>query len=702
MNKTSSILFQVTSLFIVSIVLAIVIVLSQNLLLRDQTQQTLAKEIFSAESVLFDKTRDSIYQRMEYYAFDSDPGRPSIWKLRGRRSPIAAIQSKNPRRIEIAIEPQFERLQENGTLDTLIIFDKDGIVLESFVGQTTEAAYNPEIVVNKLVKKDLGNSLSKGFVSTDRDIHQFVVFPIYSNATVLAYVYYGLSIQTLVDIFEQDSGSVIHLPDRVEEGINLLSSNLDQLEDLALQNGESTVTKIGDDYLAISRRSFELATGTSSVVFAKDVNKVIAESQKYLFQAILGATLFLGLAGIVLFFLLRKRLLPLREAIDVLKSLASGDLSAQIEKTREDEVGKISEAIDSFRTSIVAFNNLQGEANKRKIAQQEEVLVQTQALADLLPIERRESMTNTISELEQEIVKSRSIEARQSFEVDEDGVTNLFAKSFSSLSKELESQYSALDELVKERTKELEVARDQANAASETKSKFLANMSHELRTPLNAIIGYSEMLNEEAIDEGIDWIEEDLKKIKDSATHQLQLINDILDHSKIEAGKLELYLSDFEVLETLNFMKSISQPAAEKNSNVINCEFDENLGQMHSDETRLRQSLLNFLSNACKFTQNGVVTFSVKAIEVEGVASIEFMVGDNGIGMTPEQLDKVFEEFTQAEDSTAAKFGGTGLGLPITKRLVEMMGGEIEVASQPGEGSQFYIRLPRTISGQTV
>ena len=700
MNKTSSILFQVTSLFIVSIVLAIVIVLSQNLLLRDQTQQTLAKEIFSAESVLFDKTRDSIYQRMEYYAFDSDPGRPSIWKLRGRRSPIAAIQSRNPRRIEIAIEPQFKRLQENGTLDTLVIFDKDGIVLKSFVGQTTEAAYNPEIVVNKLVKKDLGNSLSKGFVSTDRDIHQFVVFPIYSNATVLAYVYYGLSIQTLVDIFEQDSGSVIHLPDRVEEGINLLSSNLDQLEDLALQNGESTVTKIGDDYLAISRRSFELATGTSSVVFAKDVNKVIAESQKYLFQAILGATLFLGLAGIVLFFLLRKRLLPLREAIDVLKSLASGDLSAQIEKTREDEVGKISEAIDSFRTSIVAFNNLQGEANKRKIAQQEEVLVQTQALADLLPIERRESMTNTISELEQEIVKSRSIEARQSFEVDEDGVTNLFAKSFSSLSKELESQYSALDELVKERTKELEVARDQANAASETKSKFLANMSHELRTPLNAIIGYSEMLNEEAIDEGIDWIEEDLKKIKDSATHQLQLINDILDHSKIEAGKLELYLSDFEVLETLNFMKSISQPAAEKNSNVINCEFDENLGQMHSDETRLRQSLLNFLSNACKFTQNGVVTFSVKAIEVEGVASIEFMVGDNGIGMTPEQLDKVFEEFTQAEDSTAAKFGGTGLGLPITKRLVEMMGGEIEVASQPGEGSQFFIRLPRTIAAK--
>jgi signal transduction histidine kinase len=698
MNRISSILFQVTALFVVSIVLALVIVFYQNFLLRDQTQQTLAKEIFAAESVLFDKTRDSIYQRMEYYAFDSDPGRPSIWKLRGRRSPIAAVQSRNPRRIEIAIEPQFKRLQENGTLDTLIIFEKEGQILKSFEKLTKEPTNNPKIVVDKLTQKELGKSLSKGFIATDQDIHQFTVFPIYSNATVLAYVYYGLSIQTLVDIFEQDSGSVIHLPDRAVGQPNSISSNTQKLIELQLEPGDSLVTQIGEDYFAISRRSFELASGMSSIVFAKDVNNVISESQKYLLQGILSASAFLGLAGIVLFFLLRKRLLPLRESIDVLKSLASGDLSAQVEKTREDEVGKISEAIDSLRSSIIAFNELQMEANKRKIAQQEEVLVQTQALTDLLPVERRESMRKTITELEQEIVRSRSIEARQSFEVDEDGVTNLFVKSFSSLSKELESQYSALDELVRERTKELEVARDQANTASETKSKFLANMSHELRTPLNAIIGYSEMLNEEAIDEGIDWIEEDLKKIKDSATHQLQLINDILDHSKIEAGKLELYLSDFEILETLTFMKSISQPAAEKNSNVINCEFDEDLGQMHSDETRLRQSLLNFLSNACKFTQNGIVTFSAKAMDIDGVPSIEFMVGDNGIGMTPEQLDKVFEEFTQAEDSTAAKYGGTGLGLPITKRLVEMMGGEIDVTSQPGEGSQFFIRLPRTVT----
>ena len=676
----------------VSIILAIVIVLSENVLLREQTEQTLSKEIFAAESVLFDKTQDSLYQRMEYYAFDSDPGRPSTWKLRGRRSPISAIQSGNARRIEIAIEPQYERLRDNGTLDTLVIFNKEGQILKDFREEKSAESFDTEDVTKRLSKTNLGKTLAKGFVRSDQEIQQFIVFPIYSNATVLAYVYYGLSLKRLVGIFEQDSGSSIYFPGFTKGSNRLIDEKLKQLD---LELGESTVAELGDSSFAISRRSLTLLDESSSIVFLKDITEVISESQKYLIQAILGATAFLVLAGLILFYLLRKRLLPLREAIEILKSLASGDLSGGIVKVRDDEVGKIAEAIDSFKENVVAFNQMQTEANKRKISQQEEILQQTQSLAALLPAERRASMQITITELEQEIAKTQLSENRQGFEVEEDGVTNLFAKSFSSLSKELESQYSALDGLVRERTKELEVARDKANAASETKSKFLANMSHELRTPLNAIIGYSEMLNEEAVEEDIDWVQDDLKKIKDSATHQLQLINDILDHSKIEAGKLELYVSEFEVDEALSFLKNISKPLAEKNSNRIEYDFDENLGIMHSDETRLRQALLNFLSNACKFTEKGTVTFSATSRLVNEVDFLEFVVSDTGIGMTQEQVDKIFEEFTQAEDSTSAKFGGTGLGLSITKRLVEMMGGTIEVASEVGEGSKFSVSVPR-------
>ena len=698
MRKSTSILFQVTALFILSTIVAIVIVLSANLLLQDQTQQTLAKEIYAADSVLFDKTSDNLFERMEYYAFDSDPGKPSIWKLRGRRSPIAAIQSENERRIEIAIEPQFKRLQENGTLDTLIVFDREGKVLGSFRDNNLEGWEKTSSLVDKLERSNLTKDLMRGFHLSETEIQQFVVFPIYANATVLAYVYYGLSIQTLIDIFQKDSGSAIYLSAFASSSSNAISGHEKDLVNLGLSTGESEVARLGASYFAVSRRDLDLIDGTTSLFFAKDVDQGVSESQSYLFRAIAGASAFLMLSGTILFFLLRLRLLPLRKAIEVLNALALGDLTARVNKNREDEVGKISEAIDSFRSSILAFNSLRAEANKRKVAQQEEVLLQTQSLAKLLPAERRESMEDTISDLENEIIRSRSVEELPSLEVDEDEVIRLFAKSFSSLSKELELQYSVLDDQVKERTKELEIARDQANAANETKSKFLANMTHELRTPLNAIIGYSEMLDEDADAEGIDWIQEDLKKIRDAAVHQLRLVNEILDHSKIEAGKLDLVSTDFDLLECMEFVKSVSQPLAEKNSNIIEYKFEDNLGLMVCDETRLRQSLLNFLSNACKFTENGVVTFTVRSKDEGNGAYVEFLVEDTGIGMTQEQVDKVFEEFVQAEDSTAARFGGTGLGLSITKRLVEMMGGTVAVQSVPGEGSSFSITLPRFAS----
>ena len=238
---------------------------------------------------------------------------------------------------------------------------------------------------------------------------------------------------------------------------------------------------------------------------------------------------------------------------------------------------------------------------------------------------------------------------------------------------------------------ELATARDAADEANRTKSSFLANMSHELRTPLNAIIGYSEILQEDAADKDDKESIDDLQKIESAGRHLLGLINNILDLSKIEAGKMDVFIEPVDIQALIKEVLSIVKPLADKSGNVIEVICPADIGSFRSDQTKIKQCLLNLMSNANKFMNKGTLTVTVAR---EDDARVCFRVSDTGVGMTPEQLGRLFQAFSQADASTTKRFGGTGLGLAITKHFCTMLGGDVTVESTPGTGSTFIIRLP--------
>jgi signal transduction histidine kinase len=241
----------------------------------------------------------------------------------------------------------------------------------------------------------------------------------------------------------------------------------------------------------------------------------------------------------------------------------------------------------------------------------------------------------------------------------------------------------------------LRATQQRAEAATRAKSEFLASMSHELRTPLNAIILYSELLQEEAEDRGADASIPDLQRIQSAGRHLLDQINGILDLSKIEAGKMALSIETFRVRAVLDDVLDTVVPLAQKNGNVLTVTCDERLGTMTADPMKTRQILMNLLSNACKFTRNGAITVHAVRHDRDGGGAVEFVVTDTGAGMTPEQTERVFEAFTQADPTTARKYGGTGLGLALVSRFCRLMGGSVSVVSQPGQGSTFTVCLPQ-------
>jgi signal transduction histidine kinase/CheY-like chemotaxis protein len=236
-------------------------------------------------------------------------------------------------------------------------------------------------------------------------------------------------------------------------------------------------------------------------------------------------------------------------------------------------------------------------------------------------------------------------------------------------------------------------AKAEAEAANVAKSQFLANMSHELRTPLNAVIMYSELLQEEAVDRGVESFIPDLDKIRAGGKHLLSLVNGVLDLSKIEAGKMDLYLETFDIATMLSEVATTVAPLIQKKSNELVLLCPPDIGSMHADVTKVRQIFFNLLSNAAKFAENGTITIAVSR-EAEKGGWVTFRISDTGIGMSAEQLGRLFQSFMQADASTTRKFGGTGLGLVISKRFCEMMGGDVTVESQPGHGSTFTVRLP--------
>jgi signal transduction histidine kinase len=233
----------------------------------------------------------------------------------------------------------------------------------------------------------------------------------------------------------------------------------------------------------------------------------------------------------------------------------------------------------------------------------------------------------------------------------------------------------------------------QLQQASEHKSQFVSSMSHELRTPLNAIIGLTEMMVTNAARFGTEKAAEPLQRVHRAGTHLLGLINQVLDLSKIEAGKLELNPQTVELAPLIDEVVGTARQLAQQNKNRLVVQAPDNLGALTVDPMRLRQILLNLLSNACKFTKEGEVALRARSV-ADGRDWIELTVSDTGIGMTAEQQAKLFEEFSQAEATTAQRFGGTGLGLAITRKLARMMGGDVTVTSEPGKGSVFTVRLP--------
>ena len=538
-------------------------------------------------------------------------------------------------------------------------------------------------------------------------LNQALSFPIKVEGQTLAVIALGVDIRKGLEVFEDefevrtaistDSG-LISLNDYYQqfgdadddlfdiENFNKLTDKATSFKELNGSRHSEKDTELGTSVTLLPLSTFLSADEAQLFIF-KDERENILRAANVLNLTYVAAISFVIFIISLIAFITTRTFGGITKAIEVLEGLTKGDHTQEmpvrkgILASEGDEVGQLSAALGTYKSHLVEMESIREEQAKRRHERDEVIIEKMTALADQLDGSARTLILNDIK-------KMNELADNADRNSSEEASVELMLVAFSRMSDEVNG-------LIDARTSEMETARDEARDASDQKTKFFANMSHELRTPLNAILGYGEMLYEDCEDLGYDDLLPDLKKITSSGSHLLSLINNILDLSKIEAGKMELFVTSFEIENMVQTIKDVSEPLAAKNDNGFVINLDGAMGSMSQDETKLRQCLTNFLSNGFKFTKNGTVTLDVKARMVNDVEFIDFAVIDTGAGMSPEGVAKVFEEYTQAERSTSANYGGTGLGLPISKKFAEMMGGDVIVTSEEGVGSVFTMSVPR-------
>ena len=538
-------------------------------------------------------------------------------------------------------------------------------------------------------------------------VNQALTFPVKVEGETIAVIALGVDIRKGLEIFEDEfevrtaintESGLISLNDYYQqfgdveddlfdlENFTKLTDKANSFKELHGSRYSEKDTELGTSVTLLPLSAYLSADEAQLFIF-KDERENILRAANVLNLTYIAAISFVIFIISLIAFITTRTFGGITRAIEVLEGLTKGDHTQEMPvrkgmlASETDEVGQLSAALKTYKAHLVEMESIREEQGKRRHERDEVIIEKMSALADQLDGSARTLILNDIK-------KMKDLADSSDRNASEEASVELMLVAFSRMSDEVGG-------LIDARTGEMETARDEARDASDQKTKFFANMSHELRTPLNAILGYGEMLYEDCEDLGYDDLLPDLKKITSSGSHLLSLINNILDLSKIEAGKMELFITSFEIENMVETIKNISEPLAAKNDNGFVVNFDGAMGSMSQDETKLRQCLTNFLSNGFKFTKNGTVTLDVRSRSVEGVEFIDFAVIDTGAGMSPEGVAKVFEEYTQAERSTSANHGGTGLGLPISKKFAEMMGGDVVLTSEEGVGSVFTLSVPR-------